>query len=111
MASSYVPFYPTNRRRPANCGQESPSVVVASHGFGLFRAIAKAKKSPKVEVAICPPFIYLEGLSRAYKKMSTTSRPALGAQDVFWEEQGAFTSEDGPKMLRGIGIKYAIIGD
>ena len=34
----------------------------------------------------------------------------LGAQDVFWEDQGAYTSEVGPAMLRSIGAKYVIVG-
>ncbi len=35
---------------------------------------------------------------------------SLGAQDVFWEEQGPFTGGVGPKMLRSIGVKYVIVG-
>jgi triosephosphate isomerase len=78
----------------------------------LFKAVAKIKREGSVEVAICPPFIYLEEIARAYKRMSPLARTrfAIGAQDVFWEEQGAFTSEVGPKMLRSLGAKYVIIG-
>jgi triosephosphate isomerase (TIM) len=78
----------------------------------LFRTVAKGKRGAGVEVAICPPFIYLEEMVRGFKRMPLSVRRglAIGAQDVFWEEQGAFTSEVGPKMLRSLGAKYVILG-
>jgi len=91
----------------------------------LFHAIAKARPGSGVasgaraaDVIICPPFIYLEEIARAFRKLPTRSRElayakknfALGAQDVFWEERGAFTSEVGPKMLKSLGVRYVIIG-
>jgi triosephosphate isomerase len=78
----------------------------------LFKTVEKIKRGGGVEVVICPPFIYLEEITRVYKRMSAAARVrlAIGAQDVFWEEQGAFTSEVGPKMLRSLGAKYVIIG-
>ena len=47
---------------------------------------------------ICPPFVYLSALK------------ANGAQDVFWEESGAFTGEISPLMLKNMGVRYVIIG-
>jgi triosephosphate isomerase (TIM) len=78
----------------------------------LFKAVAKAKKGSGIEVVTCPPFIYLEELARAFKRLPSSARRglSLGAQDVFWEEQGAFTSEVGPAMLRSLGAKYVILG-
>jgi triosephosphate isomerase len=76
----------------------------------LFMAVAKAKRDANVEVAIFPPFIYLEELARSFKRLSSRTGLSLGAQDVFWEEQGAYTSEVGPAMLRGLGLKYVILG-
>lgn len=82
----------------------------------LFKAATRAKRfkavTTRVEVAVCPPFIYLEALARAFKRMAPHARRALalGAQDVFWAEQGAFTSEVGPAMLRSLGVKYVILG-
>jgi triosephosphate isomerase len=65
-----------------------------------------------VEVAICPPFIYLEEVAREFKRMTPAARArlAVGAQDAFWEEAGAYTGEVGPAMLRSLGAKYVIIG-
>jgi triosephosphate isomerase len=47
---------------------------------------------------ICPPFVYSSTLK------------ATGAQDVFWEEKGAFTGEVSPLMLKDLGVKYVILG-
>ena len=73
----------------------------------LFNSVKKGIKNFKnVEVVICPPFIYLlEFLSRGRK-----SQVRLGAQDVFWEESGAFTGEISPKMLKNLGLEYVIVG-
>src|SRR5581483_9025911 len=79
----------------------------------LFAATAAGRpKVPGVDVVLCPPFIYLEELAAAFRKMSPAAKKSLtlGAQDVFWQEKGAFTSEIGPKMLRALGVRYAIIG-
>ena len=89
--------------------KENP--VKESTAAKLFGDIAKAKRTG-VEVVICPPFIYLEEVAVSYRKMAPAAKKnlGLGAQDVFWEESGAFTSEVGPKMLRSLGAKFVIIG-
>lgn len=76
----------------------------------LFKDVAKIKRGKNVQAVICPPFIYLEHIADVFKKMPAKSRLALGAQDVFWEEKGPFTSEVGPRMIRSLGAHYAIIG-
>jgi triosephosphate isomerase len=77
----------------------------------LFKEIGRAKR-PDAEVVVCPPFIYLEKIAGAFSKMSATAKKglALGAQDIFWKDQGAFTGEIGPAMIKKIGIRYAIVG-
>ncbi len=79
----------------------------------LFEALAKAtgnKARKNIEIVACPPFIYLQELSK--KLMIARAHFSLGAQDVFWEDIGAYTGEVGSAMLRGIGknVQYVIIG-
>ena len=83
-----------------------------AQALALFRSVAKVKRGSGVTVAVCPPFIYLEEVARMFKRMSSRSRArlAIGAQDVFWKEQGAYTGEVGPAMLRSLGVTYVIIG-
>ncbi len=59
-----------------------------------------------VEMVICPSFIALSALSRLLQETSLL----LGAQNMYWEETGAFTGEISPLMLREIGVHYVIIG-
>jgi len=71
----------------------------------LFRSIQKSVSSKiKSNVIICPPALYLERLKKISKKV------ALGAQNVFFEEKGAYTGEISAEMLFNIGIKYVILG-
>jgi len=59
-----------------------------------------------VDVVIAPPFTALAALGGAL----AGSAVALAAQNVYFEEQGAFTGEIAPGMLRELGCGYAIIG-
>lgn len=77
--------------------------------FALFREVAKIKPQKNVEVVICPPFIYLEKIAELHRR-DKKKQVSLGAQDVFWEEKGPYTSEVGPKMLRSLGVRYVIVG-
>lgn len=60
----------------------------------------------EVEVVICPPFISLADFSRFMKNTSLI----LGAQNMHWEKEGAYTGEISPLMLHELGVKYVIIG-
>ena len=60
----------------------------------------------RVEVAIFPPFTCLW----AVKKIIEDSRIGLGAQNMYWEEKGAYTGEVSPLMLLDAGCKYVILG-
>ncbi|PHJ38121.1 triosephosphate isomerase [Desulforamulus profundi] len=62
--------------------------------------------STPVEAVVCPPFTVLAPVAEALKG----SGIALGAQNMYWEKQGAYTGEISPLMLREIGCKYAILG-
>lgn len=58
-----------------------------------------------VESVVCPPFMALPAVAEAL----AGSRVAVGAQNMHWAEQGAYTGEIAPGMLVGL-CKYVIIG-
>lgn len=58
------------------------------------------------DVLICPPFTALYPVYQVIKGTNVK----LGAQDVFYEDSGAFTGEISPIMLRDVGCEYVIIG-
>jgi len=66
----------------------------------IFERIKKGVKDTTAEVVVCPPFVFLPLLKGL----------ALGAQNIFYEEKGAFTGEISPAMLKDLGVEYVIIG-
>jgi triosephosphate isomerase len=62
-----------------------------------------------VRIIICPPFVYLSNIASS-NFQHRTSIISLGAQDLFWEEKGAFTGEISPRMLKNLGVEYVIVG-
>lgn len=65
----------------------------------------KGKNFEKTEIVICPPAVYFrQFLERKFKNVK------LGAQDVFWEYQGAYTGEISAAMMKAGGADYSIVG-
>ena len=64
------------------------------------------KNADNAEIAICPPFTALEAVSRELKNGFVK----LGAQNMHFEESGAFTGEISPLMLKNLGCEYVILG-
>jgi triosephosphate isomerase len=67
---------------------------------------AVAGKALKAEVVICPTFLALDRVAGVVKGTSVK----LGAQDVHWEAQGAFTGKVSVDMLKALGVSYVILG-
>lgn len=59
-----------------------------------------------VEVVVCPPFVALDAVS----DLLLNHDIKLGAQNLFWEKEGAFTGEVSAGMLKSLGVAYVIIG-
>lgn len=75
-------------------------------GVRLIEELRKASLPSDVEVAVCPPFTALNAAASVLK----SSPIRLGAQDMYWEPQGAFTGEISPLMLVAAGCRYVIVG-
>jgi len=58
------------------------------------------------EVLLCAPFTALGILSKSLHN----SRVQLGAQNVHWEDEGAYTGEISGSMLTEVGVRYVIVG-
>ncbi len=72
----------------------------------LVRAIrAGVRDIDSVETVVCPPFITLSAVSDTL----ATSNVSVGAQNVYFEESGAYTGETAPNMIEGL-VSYCIIG-
>jgi triosephosphate isomerase len=58
------------------------------------------------EIVVCPPYIDLHAAVQAAKE----SNVMIGAQNLYWKEEGAFTGEISPGMLLAAGCSHVIIG-
>jgi triosephosphate isomerase (TIM) len=63
--------------------------------------------SPVVEIVVAPPFTSLESVRTALNSFPAIQ---LGAQNVFWDDRGAYTGEISAPMLKELGCRYVIIG-
>ena len=81
-----------------------------TEGVVLAQGLAKelADGTGDVDVVVCPPAVDLKGVAEVIEQENAPF--ALGAQNVYWEESGAYTGETAPNMLTNIGATYCIIG-
>jgi triosephosphate isomerase len=71
------------------------------------RSLAELVKGVQgVEVVICPPFTALAAAVEAAKG----SPVAIGAQDCYWEKEGAFTGQVAVPMIADLGCSHCIVG-
>jgi triosephosphate isomerase (TIM) len=88
-------MYKTAAQTTEFFSQFAPAVASATHA----------------EVVICAPFVNLPAAVEAVKSASSsTMQIDIGAQDVFWLKEGAYTGEVSAPMLAAIGCKWVIIG-
>jgi triosephosphate isomerase len=71
------------------------------HGF-----LPMVAKHDRDEIVVCPPYIDLHAAIESAKG----SQVAVGAQNVYWKTEGAFTGEISPTMLVAVGCTHVIIG-
>lgn len=72
----------------------------------LIDSLKNEINSNEVDVVVCPPFVCLPAVLEAVKGTNI----AVGAQNMHFEENGAYTGEIAPSMLVELGVKYVIIG-
>jgi triosephosphate isomerase len=93
-------------RRPLMAGNWKMYKTVAE-AVDLVEALLRGLGDvPDREVLICPPYTALHALSPIVQNTPI----ALGAQDFFYEKEGAFTGAISPAMLRDLGCSYTIVG-
>lgn len=75
-------------------------------GLKLIEDIKTHKMNKDVEAVVCVPYTLLKDI----KESTMGTNIKLGAQNMHWEESGAFTGEVSPKMLKEIGLDYVLVG-
>jgi triosephosphate isomerase len=69
-------------------------------------ALKPLVKDAKCEVVVCPTFVCLDAVVKA----AAGTNIKVGAQNVHFEEKGAFTGEIAPGMLEALKVDYVVIG-
>ena len=64
------------------------------------------KNEMNADIVVCPPFTALQSVSKELKG----SNVSLGAQNMHFEDSGAYTGDISPLMLKDVECEYAIIG-
>jgi len=93
------------KRIPFVAGNWKMNKTVAEARELVSRMSTPLRNIPNVEKVVCPPFTSLMALSEALNGTGI----GLGAQDLHWEEKGAFTGQIAPNMVKEF-CSYVIIG-
>lgn len=80
--------------------------ITVAEAISLVEKIKPLVKNAQCEVVVCPTFLCLDAVIKVVKGTNIK----VGAQNMHFEENGAFTGEIAPGMLKDIGIDYVIIG-
>ncbi len=91
-------------RKPFVAGNWKMNTTKAS-ASELARGVA-AGAPDGMDVGVAPPFVYLDAVREALG----SSRVLLGAQDCYFEKNGAFTGEISVEMLKDLGVKFCLTG-
>jgi triosephosphate isomerase len=71
------------------------------------RAFRRERLPKDLEIGVAVPFV---SLPAARASLGRAGVPFLGAQDAFWANEGAFTGEIGPAMLKEFGLTFSLVG-
>ena len=92
-------------RTPIIAGNWKMNNTIAE-GTQLVKDLAPLVKDAKVDVVVCPTSTALAAITAETKGTNIH----VGAQNVHWEDHGAFTGEISTKMLTEIGVDYCVLG-
>jgi triosephosphate isomerase len=92
-------------RRPIVIGNWKMNTTVKEAIFLVEQLKPNLKDIKNVDIVLCPPFISLTSLY----PILAGSNIKLGAQNIHWEEEGAYTGEISPKMISDF-CEYVILG-
>ena len=77
------------------------------HARDFFRVfLPLVQNHDRDEIVVCPTYLAIDAAVQAAKG----SNVAIGAQDVYWQKEGAFTGEICSSMLLAVGVTHVIIG-
>lgn len=71
--------------------------------FDLAKNVIRRLEDVEADAVLCPPFVYVP-------QLLPSSNVFIGSQDAFWEQEGPYTGQVSPLMLKNLGCSYVILG-
>ena len=93
-------------RRPFIAGNWKMHMTTSEASGLASELVAACREIDGVDIAVAPPFTALAAVGKAFAGSSI----GLGAQNMHWEDKGAFTGEIAPAMLTDVGCRYVMLG-
>ncbi|WP_227397201.1 triose-phosphate isomerase [Jeotgalibacillus aurantiacus] len=93
-------------RKPIIAGNWKMNKTAAEAKAFTEEVAGKVPSADKVDAVICSPALFLESLVG----LTGNSDVAVGAQNMHFEDNGAFTGEISPVALKDLGVQYVILG-
>jgi len=89
--------------RPLIIGNWKMNPSNSKEAFDLAKAVVQGLQDVEADAVLCPPFVYVPQLLPSVNVF-------IGAQDSFWKQEGPYTGEVSPFMLKNLGCSYVILG-
>jgi triosephosphate isomerase (TIM) len=97
-------------RRPVIAGNWKMNLN-GQEAVALATTIARQANTSRADVVLCPSAVYLQTVRAAVEKeMSGSKSIGVGAQNVYFQKNGAFTGEISIEMLLDLGLTHVILG-
>jgi triosephosphate isomerase len=93
-------------RKPVMAGNWKMYKTAAETSASIAKLVPMVTGASHAEVVVCAPFVNLPAAVEA----ANSTNIEVGAQDVFWLKEGAYTGEVSAQMLTAIGCRWVIIG-
>jgi triosephosphate isomerase (TIM) len=74
--------------------------------FSNFKKEIKGKNFSNTKIVLCPPAVFIE----KFVETLGNKMVGIGAQNIFWENQGSFTGEISAPMVKSLKAEYALVG-
>lgn len=75
----------------------------SKEAFDLAKNVIQGLEGVEADAVLCPPFVYVP-------QLLPSSNVFIGAQDAFSEQEGPYTGQVSPLMLKNLGCSYVILG-
>ena len=97
-------------RKPIIAGNWKLNKTIAEAESFVHEFAPLVQDIENVDIVLCPVFTALKSTSDAAAQATSSTRIAIGAQDIYWKDSGAYTGEVSAPFLKDAGATYVVLG-